>query len=339
MTLLLLLTIAPLVSLCDSFCQVHSARINPHPSTSGRQSIVSLAVGGRDDETLRVPDSANSRGLKVAQLLGLVEGNESGENNQAIRDCIDSLDEGESLSENPDMVPLLGYYNVSSIIPVKDTDRPVGGKWNAFELQESYQHLLPPNEDQAASSIAQVINLVTFRVLTWTVKVLLRGDAYLLPLKEREDIVAKNKATDEENSRTNVLSPRTVRANFDPPRIFFGKRIGFSIGPASSVVLDTPFCDDCIRIGKGSRGTLFVFQRTAADDSVLRLLKRRLVPRRTLVSSFGAISGFCLLASIQIRRFRLLLFPISLLAGLCTVALALSTGGIVEDSKPSSTAA
>jgi hypothetical protein len=40
------------------------------------------------------------------------------------------------------------------------------------------------------------------------------------------------------------------------------------IGPKSSVVLGTQYLDETIRLGKGSRGSYFVFTRKEADSRV-----------------------------------------------------------------------
>jgi hypothetical protein len=37
-------------------------------------------------------------------------------------------------------------------------------------------------------------------------------------------------------------------------------------GPPSSVQLSTPYLDERVRLGKGSRGSLFVFTRGGAAD-------------------------------------------------------------------------
>ena len=71
------------------------------------------------------------------------------------------------------------------------------------------------------------------------------------------------------------LSLSTVQADFLPPRIiignpnrkFLGKFLGICIsaGPPSSVVLDTPYLSDRVRLGLGARGSSFVFSKL--DDS------------------------------------------------------------------------
>jgi hypothetical protein len=63
-----------------------------------------------------------------------------------------------------------------------------------------------------------------------------------------------------------VLSPGTVRADFDSPLITIGG-VGIRIGPNSNVVLDTPYLDGKIRLGVGARGSSFIFKRTLDDNA------------------------------------------------------------------------
>jgi hypothetical protein len=59
----------------------------------------------------------------------------------------------------------------------------------------------------------------------------------------------------------------TVRARFESPRITLGGLPSFSVGPKSSVVLSTTYLDEDVRLGKGSRGSLFVFARKSAAQA------------------------------------------------------------------------
>jgi len=58
----------------------------------------------------------------------------------------------------------------------------------------------------------------------------------------------------------------TVKVFFEPPCINFGG-LHLSFGPPSDVVLTTTYLDQRVRLGKGSRGSLFVFKRGGAADS------------------------------------------------------------------------
>ena len=71
--------------------------------------------------------------------------------------------------------------------------------------------------------------------------------------------------TKRELENVGVDDGMTIRAFFDPPRITLGGLPSFSVGPKSSVVLSTTYVDDAIRLGKGSRGSLFVFTRKTPE--------------------------------------------------------------------------
>lgn len=54
---------------------------------------------------------------------------------------------------------------------------------------------------------------------------------------------------------------------FEPPVLSLGSSVHLRIGPPSSVVLTTTYLDQRVRLGKGSRGSLFVFTRGGDADS------------------------------------------------------------------------
>jgi len=58
----------------------------------------------------------------------------------------------------------------------------------------------------------------------------------------------------------------TAKILFERPCINFGN-LHFRIGPVSDVVLTTTYMDERVRLGKGSRGSLFVFKRGGAADT------------------------------------------------------------------------
>ena len=58
-----------------------------------------------------------------------------------------------------------------------------------------------------------------------------------------------------------------MQVNFDPPKLRIGKVIDLCIGPKSSVVLKTVYLTPTVRLGQGSRGSLFVFKKNAAADA------------------------------------------------------------------------
>merc|ERR1712086_657640 len=78
------------------------------------------------------------------------------------------------------------------------------------------------------------------------------------------------------NRTITPLTNLAVRAHFDQPRIFFGKRkkgkeysyLALKLGPISSVILDTTFYDKMVRVGMGgTSGTRFVFTATTVEEA------------------------------------------------------------------------
>lgn len=57
------------------------------------------------------------------------------------------------------------------------------------------------------------------------------------------------------------------QVNFEPPRLALGKDLELPIGPQSSVILTTTYLTPEARLGKGSRGSLFVFTKGGPSDS------------------------------------------------------------------------
>ncbi|KAL7469257.1 hypothetical protein ACHAXS_009518 [Conticribra weissflogii] len=209
-------------------------------------------------------------------------------------------------------------------------ENPVGGKWTRangiaqriLRTRNTFQHILPVNSTGLSPShaittsqaVAEAINVVSLDALDGLLRVtvILRGDA--VPLSEQElrernanrtgskmgkangnggddETLAENN-DDDDPVPLDPLSDRTVRAYFDPPRIFLGKRrwrpfkhdkriddnihdgleyeyLPLSVGPPSDVILDTSYCDDSLRIGVGgTSGTRFVFTRCGTVEDV-----------------------------------------------------------------------
>jgi len=214
---------------------------------------------------------------------------------------------------------LIGLYEVKSVLTKNKGENPVGGKWTRsnglaqrlFRTRATFQHLLPVNAtglvlsssrsselgaaddasdaDGGADSspsravvVAEAVNVVSLDALDGLLRatIVLRGDAVPLSPSERSRMNSNRTLT--------PLTNLAVRAYFDPPRIFFGKRnkgknskgvgkkgemdysyLPLRLGPTSSVVLDTTYYDDAVRIGMGgTSGTRFVFATvtTTADD-------------------------------------------------------------------------
>ena len=180
--------------------------------------------------------------------------------------------------------PLIGLYEVASVITNNDKENPVGGKWTRsggfaqkiLKTRKTYQHILHYNSTGLArydgeTSVAEAINVVSLDGLGGLLRatVILRGDVVPLTPQELKEMNM--------NRTINLLSNLAVRANFDAPRIFFGRRnptgedafkyLPLQLGPLSDVILDTSFNDQFVRIGMGgTSGTRFIFTRTADDD-------------------------------------------------------------------------
>ncbi len=58
----------------------------------------------------------------------------------------------------------------------------------------------------------------------------------------------------------------TARVQFEPPELSLGSAVSLRIGPPSSVQLTTTYLDERVRLGVGSRGSLFVFRSGGASD-------------------------------------------------------------------------
>ena len=71
-----------------------------------------------------------------------------------------------------------------------------------------------------------------------------------------------------------------VKVVFEPPRLSVGGVIDLPIGPKSSVQLTTTYLSEDVRLGKGSRGSLFVFTRGGPSDDAGQPLQSLLYGRR-----------------------------------------------------------
>lgn len=247
--------------------------------------------------------------------------------------------------------PLIGYYNVSYVQSVKENDNPVGGKWTRnnnrvkrqlIHTRRTLQHILPVNttglmnRGDKRSVVAEAVNVISLDVFWKLIRlsVILRGDAKSLSKEERDEIQNKRKDV---RSIQPTLSNLAVRAYFDPPRIIVGKSgrfFNFQIGPPSSVVLDTSYIDEKVRIGVGgTSGTRFVFKKCSEDDNDAKeffsLLQRRPMNRSTLLAFLGCVIG---VGVRSIMKGTVLSGgAITVMGLLATTAVAFSTGGIEND--------
>lgn len=243
-------------------------------------------------------DSSAEAGRLVNQLIDRID-NKGDNADEDIKDIIHQLTVSEKVPANvSDFDRLIGYYNVSCTLTTNPRDNPVGGKWTRngstrylWVIRRTLQHVLEKRPNSISNAVAQAINVIRLDLLLGLIPVwiVLRGDA--VPISQDHGSPATRLLPD--------LSARAVRVYFDRPRIAFGK-LAFSFGPTSSVVLDTPYVDSSIRIGKGgTSGTLFVFRRVndteataewkwLLDDRQKFLSKRKMT---LLLGTVGTLSA------------------------------------------------
>jgi hypothetical protein len=257
--------------------------------------------------------------------------------------------------------PILGYYNVSYTLTARPKDNPVGGKWTRlWKVRRMLQHVLPTNNrtitTTATKVVAQVVNAIRIELLWGMIGiwVLLRGDA--IPLKEDQEASSSDSTTNTLNLLPN-LSDRTVKVYFDKPRIGLSlykpvsKKMSngyplfqrvLSLGPTSSVVLDTPYVDNRLRLGKGGvSGSQFVFARVQEDDVEAKegwkwVLEKDATDRKSVLSQKQLMTLFgiwCAVSSIAFAVFQQRIIKLiasgSIVASVFTFLwLSFSTGGI-----------
>ncbi|KAK9829022.1 hypothetical protein WJX72_003469 [[Myrmecia] bisecta] len=186
----------------------------------------------------------------VDEVLNRIAGTDSGEKlkdaeQQEVNNLLDRLEQiGRGQTPRPLENPIIfGNYNVAYVSTRKTTQDgpPAGGSFRTglgrllFPTKKLCQSILQPDT---------VTNKVEFALLNilpgW---VGLRGR-----FEERGD------------------GKDTVQVFFEPPRVALAGGIELIIGPASSVVLTTTYLDERVRLGRGSRGSLFVFTRGGQSD-------------------------------------------------------------------------
>lgn len=281
--------------------------------------------------------------------------------NERIVSLVESLEDSYSgYSNNDRFAPLLGLYAVSAVLPSKPGENPVGGKWTRKEgiaqkllrTRATYQHLLPVNStgylptsaNYAASAVGEAVNVISLEALLGLIRlnVILRGDAIPLSNDERKQCEEEAASRAKERRLVNKvgkLSSLTVRAKFDPPRIVFGRKgkiLNLNLGPRSSVVLDTTYCDDKIRVGKGgTSGTKFVFRRLRSDDEGPNewrpLLARQPLRKSKALIVLGSVLGWGIQSAVRDPKARVAGISISAVASLVGAIVVLSSGGIEQD--------
>jgi len=215
----------------------------------------------------------------------------------------------------------------------------------------------------SATAVAQVVNAIRLELLWGIVNiwVLLRGDAVPLKLDRMvSEASGSEKDGDGDSGKKGSpppkllpnLSDRTVKAYFDRPLIGISlqgrkksnplwKQV-LTLGPTSAVVLDTPYNDDRIRLGKGgTSGSQFVFRRLPEVDEEAREGWKWVLEKAAKASSQSLTKGKLLfrvgiagLASailstvLQERWMKLGAGASALISGISMIGLLSSTGGI-----------
>jgi len=190
---------------------------------------------------------------KVEELLSIVGVSSNGQEPDAAgRERADSIIEeleecgqGGRPLEN-DLI--FGNYSVSYVSKGnKQYGEPAGGRFRTgvgkflFRTTGLYQSVLKPNV------VVNKIDLLVLGCIPCSVG--LRGTLKSIPEKKGG----------EDNADT-------AKVFFEPPVLSLPGGIHTRIGPSSTVVLKTTYVDEKVRLGKGSRGSLFVFPRGGEAD-------------------------------------------------------------------------
>uniref|UniRef100_A0A7S2Y058 Plastid lipid-associated protein/fibrillin conserved domain-containing protein n=1 Tax=Fibrocapsa japonica TaxID=94617 RepID=A0A7S2Y058_9STRA len=225
------------------------------------------------------------------------------------------LEKVENLNTNADTLSderIFGNYNVAYVSTGKAPSQkgnPAGGGFRGkigrkfFQTTAVFQHLVAPN---------QVINMVQFKMLGR-----FPGCTTLMGTFEKINVPDL---------------PNAVRAKFQPPRVTIGSSGKFTlqIGPQSQVTLGTPYVDDKVRVGRGGRGSLFLFTRDGPAQMEQAELWRK-------YSQVPAINGKVLGVMLMVLGLTLGL-SIARSTGIgmlvAGVYFFFSKGGILSDEKP-----
>ena len=334
--------------------RVDAVATEPSPSTT--------VSGSPSEETPPVadPSSADADAV-VAEILATIADTDSGKTvtpeqrratdlNIARLEAVGATQTPNALN-NPN---IFGDYDVSYVSAGgEQVGNPAGGRFRGglgaalFRTTGLEQNLYEPDV---------VVNRVAFLVFG-----LIPGEVVLegtfAPVEKEEETAAEaaaaRAATEADLEKMSAKEKRagrsaiyrdaenqkyagdgmTVRAAFDPPRITLGGLPAFSVGPKSSVVLSTTYLDQDVRLGKGSRGSLFVFARKTAEQAERDRARWR-------VGGFGVVVMLaCTVALLffAVKRFRaggtteLAVATAAAVIASAAVALVMRQGGIVAE--------
>ena len=199
---------------------------------------------------------------KISDVLNILKNTDYGANCPTttcvkVNDFIDNVSIVENKIAPIDNELLFGNYKVSFSNNGNDQKGgpAAGGGFRnmkyIYKVDGLYQHVL-----RDGNSI-QVINYVKGKLFHWFIlSVMLKGKVEKLSEERKKDILS---------TYGNKMTKSAVKADFEPPRLAlsYGDNVllSLSVGPKSSVELDTTYVDEKIRVGKGARGSYFVFER------------------------------------------------------------------------------
>jgi hypothetical protein len=297
------------------------ARARPTCETTRGRTIAPRTIAGgvaTTEESERENDAA-LMSPPVRKLLRLVADSDVGARLDAeTRRTVDGMiGELETVGSDASVTPpnedarVFGYYDVSYVsVGDKQTGNPAGGRFRSplgkflFKTIGLEQNLFPPNK---------IENRVAFTLLGC-----LPGEVTL------EGTFAPAGETDD---------GRTVKASFDPPGISVAGGPKLRIGPKSSVVLSTTYLDDHVRLGKGSRGSLFVFTKKSAERAE-RDHRRWRVGGFAIALMLLTALGLGIFGVHQLRTTNRVLYSATVIASALTslaMAYILRDGGIVAE--------
>ena len=221
-------------------------------------------------------DEKTSKETLVDDIMSIVEGSDGGdslsdEKKVHVDDIISKLILLDTTSTPLTDPTLVGNYEVvyTSTRNASQQGAPAGGRFRSglgkalFKTTGLYQSILE-------GGIA--VNKVSFLVLG-----ILRGHVALRGAVKPQ------------------TNGRTCDVFFDPPVISILDSLVIRIGPRSSVTLTTPYLSDRIRLGVGSRGSMFVFARNQkANEADMDMAGLERSTYAGLASFFGFLSALAL---------------------------------------------
>ena len=330
--------------------------------------FVSEDVSG-SNQFLTTDPSAADADAAVAEVLATIADTDSGRTvtpeQRRATDANIALLEAVGATQTPNALnnPLIfGDYDVSYVSTGgRQIGNPAGGRFRGglgsalFRTTGLEQNLYEP--DVVVNRVAflvfglipgEVVLQGTFAPVEVEAETAAEAAAARDAARERNGVGATKRNTEAEKKRARDAAfavardaenekyagdGMTVRARFESPRITLGGLPAFSVGPKSSVVLSTTYLDEDVRLGKGSRGSLFVFARKSAAQAERDRARWK-------VGGFGVsvmLACTAALVFFAVRRFRaggvteLAVATAAAVLASAAVALVMRQGGIVAE--------